>query len=120
MPEERMDEDAFTAHFRARAIVVGDVPAGQARDFAAAVVTTRFDGAVHTGVERRALFGLLAHAFADGDTTVTLTDAAGDRMPAGQAVNAYNAPVVDADHFFATPMHQIHVTGFGRLELGPD
>ena len=39
-----MDEDAFTAHFRARAIVVGEVPAGQAHDFAAAVVTTRSGG----------------------------------------------------------------------------
>jgi hypothetical protein len=91
MPEERMDEDAFTARFRARAIVVGEVQAGQARDLAAAVVTTRSDGAVHTGVERRALFGRLAQAFAGGDTTVTLTDAAGDRTPAGQAVDAYDA-----------------------------
>lgn len=120
MPDELLDADGFTARFRARAIVVGNLPAGRARDLATAVITTRTDGAVHTGLERRALFGRLLAEFAPGAGELTLTDGAGARTAAGHAVDAYEAVVLDADDFFAEPMHQIHVTGFGRLELGPD
>lgn len=120
MAEDVVDEDGFTARFRSRAVVVGDVPAGPFRDAAARVIVNRADGAVHTGVERRALFGELSTAFARGAPTLTLTDAAGTRTEAGRAVDAYEAAAVDADAFFRVSCHQIHVTGFGRLELAPD
>lgn len=120
MAPEQIDEDGFTDRFRARAIMISALPSGRARDLAAEVIASRTDGAIHTGVERRALFQRLVAEYAPGADRLTPTDAAGARTPAGQAVDSYEAAVIDADAFFAEPMHQIHVTGFGRLELSPD
>lgn len=88
-----------------RALCAVDLPAGRARELLEKVAP---DG-VHRGRDRTALWEVLTTEF--GGPQLDLSG------PAGAVVEAYRAAALTVDDVFATPLLQVHVSGFGMLEL---
>jgi hypothetical protein len=120
--EASMDKAAFQARFKDRAVAIGDLPLGMARDLAGQVNRTQGlgDDVLTTKAELSALFDLLQQqAGAVGDD-LALVDGAGRSTPAGDAVAHYEAAAVDKPGFFSEPMYLVHITGWPHDRFTPE
>ena len=117
-----MNKAAFLARFKDRAVVIGDLPGGTARDFAEQVNRTQGpgDGVLTRKAELSALFDLLRNqAGAPGDD-LPLVDGAGRSSAAGEAITHYEAAALDKPHVFSEPMYLVHVTGWPHDRFTPE
>ncbi len=109
-------KERFCQMFRARAVVVTDVPAGHSRDLAnrANEAAGRGDASLRTKAEYLALFDLLLE---DGRAVtrpaeLVLLDDSGRPTAAGRAIEDYVRASEGKPEFFDTDMYMFHITGF--------
>ena len=99
-----MEKKQFSEMFEDRALVVADVPAGTARDLAAAA--NRPAGPGDATLRTRAEFGALYDAI----------EAAG----AEQLVDTYTKCSLGKDEFFAREMYQVSITDWPTADMRPE
>src|SRR5450755_2171706 len=113
---DTLDKGQFWNTFKARMVVVTDLPPGHSRDLACEVneAVGRGDASLRTKAEYSALFeGLLREpdSVAAPDL-VRLRQATGDLTPAGHVVEDYLAASKGKAEFFDQDMYMVHVTGW--------
>ena len=112
---DTLDKKQFRDTFKARIVVVTDLPPGHGRDLACEVneAVGRGDASLRTEAEYEALFeALLREPGSLAGPDVLRVSQDGTLTPAGQVVRDYLAASEDKDAFFAQDMYMIHVTGW--------
>ncbi len=120
---DTLDKRQFWDRFKARVVVVTDLPPGHGRDLASQVneAVGRGDASLRTEAEYSALFeGLLREPQSVADTDVLLLRESGSLTPAGRVVEDYLAASKGKAEFFDQDMYMIHVTGWPSDRFTPD
>jgi hypothetical protein len=117
-----MDKAAFRARFKDRAVIIGDLPTGTARQLAEQVNRTQGlgDDVLTTKAELSALFDVLRQLAGVAGEDLALVDAAGHPTPAGDALAQYEAAAVGKPGFFSEPMYLVHITGWPHDRFTPE
>jgi CotH kinase protein len=120
---DTLDKSQFLGMFKARIVVVTDLPPGHGRDLASEVneAVGRGDASLRTEAEFSVLFeDLLREPRSVSDTDVLVLRELGSLTPAGQVVQGYLGASKGKDEFFDQPMYMIHVTGWPSDRFTPD
>ena len=120
---DTLDKGQFWDTFKARIVVVTDLPPGRGRDLASEVneAVGRGDASLRTEAEYAALFEALlgeSGAVAAPDELRLRRD--GALTPAGELVRDYLAASEGKVEFFDQDMYMIHVTGWPSDRFTPD
>jgi CotH protein len=120
---DTLDKGQFWDTFKARVVVVTDLPLGHGRDLASEVneAVGRGDASLRTESEYAALFERLLRergCLAAPDVLLLRRD--GSLTAAGQLVQDYLAASQDKAEFFDHDMYMLHVTGWPLDRLTPD
>ena len=120
---DTLNKGQFWDTFKARIVVVTDLPPGHGRDLASEVneAVGRGDASLRTEAEYAALFeGPLCEPGSLAAPDVLCLSRDGTRTPAGEAVRDYLAASEGKDEFFDEDMYMIHVTGWPSDRFTPD
>jgi hypothetical protein len=121
---DTLDKAQFWDTFKARAVVVTDLPPGHSRDVANQVneAEGRGDASLRTKAEYSSLFGALLRepGSVAAPDTLRLRDAGGSQTAAGGMVEDYLAASIDKAEFFGEDMYVIRVTGWPADAFTPE
>ena len=121
---DTLDNAQFWDTFKARAVVVTDLPPGHSRDVANQVneAEGRGDASLRTKAEYSALFDALLRepGSVAAPGTLRLRDAGGSQTAAGGMVEDYLAASIEKAEFFGEDMYVIRVTGWPADAFTPE
>jgi hypothetical protein len=120
--DDTLDKGQFWATFKARVVVVTDLPPGHGRDLASEVneAQGRGDASLRTEAEYSALFEALLREPESVAAPDVLLLRNGGLTPAGHVVHDYLDASKDKAEFFEQDMYMIHVTGWPPDRFTPD